>query len=91
MSNEKRVIVQSILYAAEYESELNQTIARLNEQLKDATSENDRVSFLDVNAIISPSYTYTRDEHLSDNIHLSSEGYRGWSTAIRAALLPKSN
>lgn len=71
-------IIQSTLYVSREDARLRPKITALNDQLKALADADERITFVDLNAILSRDGDLKR-EFTTDGLHLNQAGYMAWA------------
>ena len=89
------VYIQSTLFISEIKSKqheisnINQKVSRLNTMLERIADENEKVTYIDINAALSDK-SYLDVKYTIKGRFLNGEGYRVWSNVIRPHIVSDS-
>ncbi|MDX8392397.1 MAG: GDSL-type esterase/lipase family protein [Mariprofundaceae bacterium] len=79
-----QILIQSTLYVGREDARLWPKITLLNRQLKAIALADERITFVDLNAVLSPNGELN-PEFTVDGIHLNQAGYAAWSCYLLQA------
>lgn len=78
-----KVYIQSTLLVGESRKDVNKKIISLNKRLEKLASQNDAITFIDLNKALAPD-SILQARFTRDDLHLNGAGYVIWSNIIKS-------